>query len=159
MESETAGPGRPCRRPRWDDTCGESWVIAGKPSVTESQWNPDNIIEVLASSESRTILSAASVRPVSAEELEQVCDVSLPTVYRRINVLVEYDLLSEEQAIDPEKGQYKRFRTDLQEVRLVVEDGGFDIEVKLRRDTVDKLDEVMRDLSEGATGKNSDDTA
>jgi Fe2+ or Zn2+ uptake regulation protein len=134
-------------------------VIAGKPSVTESQWNPDNIIEVLASSESRTILSAASVRPVSAEELEQVCDVSLPTVYRRINVLVEYDLLSEEQAIDPEKGQYKRFRTDLQEVRLVVEDGGFDIEVKLRRDTVDKLDEVMQDLSEGATGKNSDDTA
>jgi len=124
--------------------------------VTESQWNPDNIIEVLASNESRTILSAASVRPVSAEELEQLCDVSLPTVYRRINVLVEYDLLSEEQAIDPDKGQYKRFRTDLQEVRLVVEDGGFDIEVKLRRDTVDKLDEVMQDLSEGATSTNND---
>lgn len=156
MESETAGPARLCKQSRRDGICGDSWVIAGKPSVTESQWNPDSIIEVLASSESRTILSAASVRPVSAEELEQICDVSLPTVYRRINVLMEYDLLSEEQAIDPEKGQYKRFRTDLKEVRLVVEDGGFDIEVKLRRDTVDKLDEIMQDLSEGATSTETD---
>ena len=71
--------------------------------MTDSQWNPDNVIEVLASSESRRILAAASVRPVSAEELEVICEVSLPTVYRRINVLVEYDLLSEEQAIDPKK--------------------------------------------------------
>lgn len=129
--------------------------------MTENQWNPDNIIEVLASSESRKILSAASVRPVSAEELEQVCDVSLPTVYRRINVLVEYDLLSEEQAVDPEKGQYKRFRTDLKEVRLAVDDGGFDIEVKLRRDTVDKLGEVIEDLSKAtqeSQSKESDAT-
>ena len=132
-------------------------VTAGTSSVTDSQWSPDNIIEVLASSESRKILSAASVRPVSAEELEQICDVSLPTVYRRINVLVEYDLLSEEQAIDSEKGQYKRFRTDLKEVSFVVEDGGFDIEVKLRRDTVDRLDEVLEDLSRGGLGGDGDD--
>jgi uncharacterized protein YdhG (YjbR/CyaY superfamily) len=133
-------------------------VIAGTLSVSENQWSPDNVIEVLASSQSRKILSAASVRPVSAEELEQICDVSLPTVYRRINVLVEYDLLSEEQAIDPEKGQYKRFSTDLKEVRLVVEDGGFDIQVKLRRDTVDKLDEVLEDLSRGRARSDGDDT-
>jgi len=118
--------------------------------VTENRWDPDNIIEVLASSESRNILSAASVRPVSAEELEQVCDVSLPTVYRRINVLLEYDLLSEVQAVDPEKGQYRRFRTDLKEVSIVVEDGGFDIEIRLRRDTVDRFSDVIEDLSKGA---------
>lgn len=117
--------------------------------MTEKQWDPDNIIEVLASSESRKILSAASVRPVSAEELNEIVNVSLPTVYRRINVLIEYDLLSEEQAIDPEKGKYKRFRTDLKEVRFAVSDGGFDVEVKLRRDTVDKFADMIGDLHEG----------
>jgi len=49
---------------------------------------------------SMAILSAANVRPMSAKELEQICDVSLPTVYRRINVLVECGLLSEQQDVD-----------------------------------------------------------
>lgn len=110
---------------------------------------PGQIIEVLASSESRKILSAASVRPVSAEELNEIVNVSLPTVSRRINVLIEYDLLSEEQAIDPEKGKHKRFRTDLKEVRFAVADGDFDVEVKLRRDTVDKFADMIDDLREG----------
>lgn len=119
--------------------------------MTDNQWDPDNVIEVLASSESRTILSAASVRPMSAEELEQICDVSLPTVYRRINVLVEYGLLSEQQAVDAEKGQYKQFRTDLKEVRIAVDDGGFNIDIKLRRDTVDRFGEMIRDIGESVT--------
>ncbi|PSP17566.1 ArsR family transcriptional regulator [Halobacteriales archaeon QH_10_67_13] len=127
--------------------------------MTDNQWDPDNVIEVLASEESRTILSAASVRPMSAKELEQICDVSLPTVYRRINVLVEYGLLSEQQAVDPEKGQYKRFRTDLKEVRIAADDGGFNIDIKLRRDTVDRFGEMIRDLGENATGDSRGSTA
>ena len=40
---------------------------------------------------------------------------------------------------------------------LVVEDGGFDIEVKLRRDTVDRLDKVLGDLSRGGVGSEKTD--
>jgi len=87
------------------------------------QWDPAGIFEVLASKESRRILAAASVKPVSAKELETVCESSLPTVYRRVNVLVDYDLLSEERVIDPDRGRSKQYSTDLREIAIEIDDG------------------------------------
>jgi len=117
--------------------------------TVSKEWNPKSVFEVLASDECRQILAAASVRSVSAQELEQLCDVSLPTIYRRINVLLEYDFLSEEQVVDPEGGQYKQYSTDLEEIHVVIEEGQFDVNIEIRKDTVDKFGELFRDLGEG----------
>ena len=117
-----------------------------------NQWDPGGIFEVLASDESRRILAAASVRPLSAKEFEQICDASLPTIYRRIGVLVEYDMLSEEQAVDIEGGHSKQYATDLQEVNVRIEDGEFTVDLEIRKDTVDKFGELFRDLGEGKRG-------
>lgn len=122
-----------------------------------NQWNPDGIFEVLASRDSRRILAAASVRPLSARELDQVCDASLPTIYRRINVLLDYELLSEEQVVDSNGKQYKQYRTDLKEIHIKVKDGGFNVNVEVRKDAVDKFGELFRDLGEGRRGDESDD--
>lgn len=117
-----------------------------------NQWDPGGIFEVLASDESRRILAAASVRPLSAKEFEQICDASLPTIYRRIGVLVEYDMLSEEQVVDTEGGHSKQYATDLQEINVRVEDGEFTVNLEIRKDTVDKFGELFRDLGEGHRG-------
>ena len=115
-----------------------------------NQWDPGGIFEVLASEESRRILAAASVRPVSAQELEQVCEVSLPTIYRRLDVLVEYDLLSEERIVKHEQDQSKRYSTDLEELTVEISDGELDVNLAIKKDTVDKFGELFRDLSEGS---------
>ena len=120
-----------------------------------SQWDPAGLFEVLASKESRRILAAASVRPVSAKELETVCESSLPTIYRRLNVLVEYDLLSEEQVVDPAADRSKQYSTDLREVTVEIDDGDFDVNVTLKKDTVDRFGELFRDLGEGQRGETS----
>lgn len=122
-----------------------------------SQWDPDGVFEVLASEDSRRILAAASVRALSAQELERICDVSLPTIYRRINVLLDYELLSEEQFVDSEGKQYKQYTTDLEEVHIEIEDGGFNVSIEVRRDTVDKFGELFRDLGEGRRGSGPKD--
>lgn len=111
--------------------------------------DPDDIFEVLSSDVSRAILAAASVGPVSAQELENVCDASLPTIYRRLEMLQRYDFISEEQAVDPDGGQYKQYSTDLKEITIVIEDGGYDVDIRVRKDTVDKFGELFRDLREG----------
>lgn len=113
------------------------------------EWDPGSVFEVLASDECRQILAAASVRSVSAQELEQLCDVSLPTIYRRVNVLLEYDFLSEEQVIDPDGGQYKQYSTDLEKIQVTVAEGQFDVNIQIKKDTVDKFGELFRDLGEG----------
>ncbi|MFC6752142.1 ArsR family transcriptional regulator [Halorubrum tibetense] len=114
-----------------------------------NQWDPGGIFEVLASEESRRILAAASVRSLSAKEFERICDASLPTIYRRITVLVEYDMLSEEQVVDTDGNHSKQYATDLQEVNVRVEDGEFTVNLEIRKDTVDKFGELFRDLGEG----------
>ena len=121
------------------------------------QWNPDGIFEVLASKESRRILAAASVRSLSAKELEQLCDASLPTIYRRLNVLVEYDLLSEERIVEPGEKHSKQYSTDLQEINVTVEDGEFDVNIAIKKDTVDKFGELFSDLGEGHRGETPTD--
>ena len=114
-----------------------------------NQWDPAGIFEVLASEESRRILAAASVQPVSANELEQVCDVSLPTIYRRLEVLVEYDLLSEDRVVNLKQDQSKRYSTDLREINVEITDGEISVNLELKKDTVDKFGELFRDLGEG----------
>ena len=120
-----------------------------------NQWDPAGIFEVLASEESRRILAAASVQPVSANELEQVCDVSLPTIYRRLEVLVRYDLLSEERIVNPEQGQSKRYSTDLKEINVEITDGEISVNLELEKDTVDKFGELFSDLGEGSETQTS----
>lgn len=120
-----------------------------------NQWDPAGIFEVLASEESRRILAAASVQPVSANELERVCDVSLPTIYRRLEVLVRYDLLSEERMVNPEQGQSKRYSTDLKEINVEITDGEISVNLELEKDTVDKFGELFSDLGEGSETQTS----
>ena len=120
------------------------------------EWNPESVFEVLASDECRQILAAASVRSMSAQELEQLCDVSLPTIYRRINVLLEHDFLSEEQVVEPDGGQYKQYSTDLEEIHVSVSEGQFDVNIEIKKDTVDKFGELFRDLGEGRRNREND---
>lgn len=112
-----------------------------------NQWDPSGVFEVLASEESRRILAAASVQPVSANELEQICNSSLPTIYRRLNVLVEHGFLSE-QTIDPDQNQSKQYTTDLEEINIGIADGEIQISIEVKKDAVDKFGELFRDLGE-----------
>lgn len=118
-------------------------------TLMTNQWDPAGIFEVLACKESRRILAAASVQPVSAKKLEEVCDASLPTIYRRLNVLVEYDLLSEQHSISSDEEQSKRYSTALQAVNIEITDGGVNVNLEIKKDTVDKFGELFRDLGEG----------
>lgn len=120
------------------------------------EWEPETIFDVLGSERARRILSIASVRPVSANELASAIDTSLPTVYRRVNALVDYDLLKEETTIDDEGNHYKTYETNLQRVCFEVDDGGFTVDIQLRRDMVDRFEAFWSDL-EGVDTRAIDD--
>lgn len=121
----------------------------GNEGLVSKEWSPESVFELLASEETRTILAAASVRPVSAEELCDLTEVSLPTVYRRVNALIEYGFLSAEQTVGPDGRQFKRYETDLREINVLVEDGGFNVNIGLRKDAVDRFGELWDDLERG----------
>lgn len=112
------------------------------------EWEPESVLDVFGSEYARQILALASVEPMSAEELAEHCDVSLPTIYRRVNALLEYDLLQEETEIDADGAHYKVFETNLKRICFEVEDGGFAIDIELEQDVVDQFTDFWDDLDE-----------
>ena len=117
-------------------------------------WDPDDIFDVLASEDVRRILVATSVRPMSAKELADICDRSLATIYRRVQAMEDYDLLSEELARDPDGTQYNEYRSDLNEITISVDEGRLNVNIDIERDTVDQFAELIEDLER--SGKHDD---
>jgi predicted transcriptional regulator len=109
-------------------------------------WDPDDIFDVLASEDVRRILVATSVQPMSVKELADVCDRSLATIYRRIQAMEDYDLLSEELTRDPDGTQYNEYRSELNEITISVDKGQLNVNIDIEKDTVDQFAELIEDL-------------
>lgn len=92
------------------------------------------------------ILVATRSEPHSAQELAEYCDTSLPTVYRRVNTLVDRGLLEEELQVDADGDHYKVYTSNLDYVRLEVEEAGFVTSISFQRDIVDQFGEFWQDL-------------
>lgn len=121
------------------------------PDVT-SEWNPQNVFDVLGSEEVRRILAFADDGPVSAQELADRLDASQPTIYRRINVCEEYDLLTEATRVDDEGNHRKVYQTNLQRACIEVADGGYDVTISLRHDLVDGVGDHRGDSERDGDG-------
>ncbi|WP_424005562.1 ArsR/SmtB family transcription factor (plasmid) [Haloarcula salina] len=114
------------------------------------EWEPENVFDVLGGEVARQILALASLKPLSATELAEYCDVSEPTIYRRIHALQEYDMLDEQMDLDDDGHHSKQFKTTLKEARFRVDDGQFDIDIQLKKDYSDKFTDFWNDLEKGA---------
>lgn len=110
------------------------------------EWEPEHLLEVLASEAARRILVHCADEPRSAEELADHLDTSLPTVYRRLNALEEYDLLRSETRIDPDGNHYQTFTTAVDHVSVAIDEAGIVAEVERERDVVDRFGAFWDDL-------------
>lgn len=116
------------------------------------EWEPETVFDVFGSEYARQILALASVEPMSAQELSEHTDASLPTTYRRVNALREYDLLRADTRVDTDGNHYETFETSMERVCFEVEDGSFTVDIQLSRDLVDQFGEFWRDLEGGDDG-------
>lgn len=119
--------------------------------VSGKEWAAENVFDVFGDDLSRRILVLASHRPVSAAMLADRLDASKPTIYRRVNTLAEYDLVKERIHPDREEGNHhKRFETTLKRATFEIADGGFDVNLALRRDLVDQFEAFWEELEESS---------
>lgn len=114
------------------------------------EWEPADLFEVLADDTAREMLALASAQELAADEFADACGVSLPTVYRRVDALQEYDLLASETKIDTDGNNYETYETTLTEISITIENG--DVDVTVERDAVERFVELWTDLERGAGG-------
>lgn len=108
-----------------------------------------DLLELLSDEYARDILAATSVRPMSANEIAEACEMSPPTVYRRVDRLKTYGLVEEETRVEPSGNDYRVYTATLREVTLALDEGRFEAVV----------DRVADESEEPFPGANEDDPA
>ncbi|WP_276255221.1 winged helix-turn-helix domain-containing protein [Halomontanus rarus] len=110
----------------------------------------DEEIEVLGLLDddvAREILIQTSNRPMSADALSTHCNVSPPTIYRRINQLHEYELLEEQQQIDTDGHHYKTYVACLERISVELKDGGMTVEIRrVEENVADRFTRLFEEL-------------
>lgn len=98
------------------------------PSVTDDP-QTDEILDLLDDAYVQSILLQTRDNALSAKELSEECDISLSTVYRRTERLIEYELLAERRIAQPDGNHYTVYEARLEELTIRLTDDGFEIAV------------------------------
>lgn len=95
----------------------------------------------------RTILTQTSQEPMSATTLSDHCDVSKPTVYRRLDDLRECGLLVEQTQLDPDGGHHRTvYSTNLERVTVELQDGSLRVQIDRREDMADRFTRLVEGM-------------
>jgi len=114
------------------------------------------LLDLLSDEYARDILAAVSEKPMSAKQLATQCDMSEPTVYRRISLLREHELVEEQTKIETGGNDYSVYAATLSGFSMRLEDGAFDATVERRSapafpgqneaDTADRFKKMWENL-------------
>lgn len=99
-------------------------------SNDDQQATTAELLELLGDEYARRVLKAAAEEPVSANAIAESTEISRPTVYRRLDRLVEADLVRSELAVDSDGNHYRRYRTIFETVTLRIDEAGISLTVR-----------------------------
>ncbi len=88
-----------------------------------------DVVDVLGDEYMWTILEQTREEPQSVDALSDVCGADPSTIYRRVERLQEEELLRDHQQLDPGGHHYKVYSARLREVRIRLEETGFEVDV------------------------------
>ena len=111
------------------------------PTVTDDL-DLGEIVALLDDEHARSILAATSAEPLSAAELGDRCDVSVSTIYRRVDRLEDADLLDERTRPRPDGHHETVYVATLDRFELTVREGELDWSID--RQGTDVADELTR---------------
>jgi len=129
--------------------------------MSEKKWCPENILEVLGDSLCRDLLLVANGSPASAHSLAERVSTSLPTVYHRLNVLVDYDLVVERRRVNESGDHYRLFETVLERAELALENDEYAVSIETgeSQTSFESFWNEFRGASTDATGDRSAESA
>lgn len=111
--------------------------------------DPDvkDLLSVLDDDYARRILIETSKQPMSAKDLAEACDASLPTIYRRIDRLSERDLVSERTEFADEGRHYSIYEAALEQVVIELDNGDLSADVTTEpTDAADRFTSMWEDV-------------
>jgi DNA-binding transcriptional ArsR family regulator len=97
----------------------------------------DELFELLGNELAREILVQTSDDSHSASELAGRCEVSKPTVYRRLEELERHELVEKEARYDADGNHYAAYACRVEGMTFGIDDDGVTVELDRRSSVVD----------------------
>ena len=107
----------------------------------------EEILDTIGDEHARKVLAAISREPQSAKELSEECDLSLPTVYRRIEMLNEYDLVKDQTLVADDGNHYKVYESNFESTVISLEDDEYKIRIYREENLPDRFSQLWDDLN------------
>lgn len=108
----------------------------------------EDILNTIGDEMARRVLIGVSENPQSAKELAANCDMSLPTVYRRVDLLKEYDLITEKTVVADDGNHYKQYQSNFDSTLISLGDDEFDVEIYRQENLPDRFTELWDELGQ-----------
>ncbi|RQG98146.1 ArsR/SmtB family transcription factor [Natrarchaeobius oligotrophus] len=106
----------------------------------------EEILNTIGDEHARTVLASISREPGSAKELADRLDLSQPTIYRRIDVLQEYDLIKERTLVADDGNHYKEYTCNFNSTVISLEDDEYDVRIFREENLPDRFSRLWDDL-------------
>jgi len=106
----------------------------------------EDVLDTIGDNYARQILAAISREPRPAKELAEACDISLPTVYRRLELLKEQKLVTSHTAVDDDGNEYQRYECNFESTVISLEDDEYDVRIYRKKNLPDRFTQLWDDL-------------
>ena len=106
----------------------------------------EEVLDTIGDRHARHVLAAISHDPKSAKELAEECDLSLPTVYRRIEMLDEYDLVKDRTLVADDGNHYKVYESNFESTVISLEDDEYRVRIYREENLPDRFSQLWNEL-------------
>lgn len=107
----------------------------------------EDVLDTIGDEHAREILAAISEEPRSAKELAETCDLSLPTVYRRVELLQSHDLIVSQTAVADDGNHYDVYESNFDATVIRLEDDEYDVRIYRKENLPDRFSSLWDELS------------
>ncbi|WP_255148903.1 ArsR/SmtB family transcription factor [Halorarius halobius] len=107
----------------------------------------EEVLNTIGDESARTVLAAISREPRSAKELAEECDMSLPTIYRRLELLQEHDLVSEQTAVAEDGNHYNVYKCNFDSTVITLEDDEYKVRIYRKENVPDRFTTLWDELA------------
>ncbi|MFB6162313.1 MAG: ArsR/SmtB family transcription factor [Halococcoides sp.] len=116
-----------------------------RPFVSADQPIED-VLDTIGDEHAREVLAAVSREPMSAKELAEECDLSKPTVYRRLELLEENDLVTDRTLVADDGNHYKVFESNFESTVISLEDDEYHVRIYRTENLSNRFSELWDEL-------------
>lgn len=107
----------------------------------------EDVLDTIGDDHAREVLAAISEESRSAKEVADHCDLSLPTVYRRIEMLKEHELVVSETAVAEDGNHYEIFESNFDGTVIRLRDDEYDVRIYRKENIPDRFSSLWDELS------------